>query len=324
MSPDSPGADTLVGWRDEAVGTTDRQVLARLLGDGLDLAWLPCPAAGLRARLERTGLPLHETTACQTWLAPTQASAPSLAWQADRGAWSPASAGAVDDLLAERIPTWEDAAGTAYLHLNGLAWLRQPAHGQAPQVTMVALDESLAAAAMAQISGLACIDVPVTQTALLAVLHASHYRPAGLRTGLVLAPLLAASLDPAREYPFRVEVADIERFGRDSGDMNALHFDHEFARSLGFTGRIAHGMIFSNWLTRLLGTEYPGKGTIFLRSSSIFFAPVYPGRDYRVRISSPLLDRRRGSYRLVAQVRDADGGIAALAYSDVLRKPDAG
>ena len=322
-APAAPAdAQDLAGWMDDGEGSTDRQVLARLIGDRLDLAWIPRPAAGLRARLERSGLPLHDTTACLTWQSPGQAAAPPLDWQPDRGDWRPAPAPAVDDLLAGRTAQWNDAAGTGYLALAGRTWLRQAAGDGLPQVTGAPLDPAVAALAVAQASHLPAIAVPVTQAALQAALLAAGFQPAGLHAGLVLAPLLRASRDPARDHAFRVEVEDIARFGRESGDMNPLHFDDDFARALGFSGRIAHGMIFSSWLTRLLGTEYPGQGTIFLRNASVFFAPVYPGRDYTVRISSPLLDRQRGSYRLVAQVRDADGTLAVLAYSDVLRKPD--
>lgn len=97
----------------------------------------------------------------------------------------------------------------------------------------------------------------------------------------------------------------------DSGDEDIL------AR---FIGRIAHGMLFSNWLTRLLGTEYPGKGTVFLRNSNVFFAPVYPGIHYRVRISSPLIDRQLGAYRIVAQVHGEEGKLAAISYNDMMRR----
>lgn len=144
----------------------------------------------------------------------------------------------------------------------------------------------------------------------------------GSRLTCRLLPHLSLSMLPVKEHRYRVTDEDIRRFGEISGDFNPIHFSDDVARSLGFEGRIAHGMLFQSWFTRLLGMEFPGPGTLYLQSHSLFIAPVYPEREYRVRISTPRYDAQRGGFRIAAQLTDAARGRHALiAYADVLNRP---
>lgn len=69
----------------------------------------------------------------------------------------------------------------------------------------------------------------------------------------------------------------IESFASLSGDRNPVHFDDEFARRIGFTGRIAHGAVTASLLSALLGMDLPGPGSVFLEQRVRFLAPVRPG-----------------------------------------------
>jgi 3-hydroxybutyryl-CoA dehydratase len=77
---------------------------------------------------------------------------------------------------------------------------------------------------------------------------------------------------------------DIRLFANLSGDTNALHLDDSEGRSLGFAGRIAHGMLTASLISRLLGTQLPGRGTIYLSQSIRFLRPVYPGEALRAEV----------------------------------------
>lgn len=141
------------------------------------------------------------------------------------------------------------------------------------------------------------------------------------RAGCVLYPHLHLSVLPVREYAYVVTDEQVHAFGKATGDLNPVHFDDDIARGLGFERRISHGMIFNGWLSRMLGTEFPGEGTIYLRSNCIYLAPVYAGTPYVVRVSVPRHDQVRGTFRVVAQLSKVDGGIAVIAYADVVKKP---
>ncbi|HYZ23570.1 MAG TPA: MaoC family dehydratase [Rhodopila sp.] len=72
--------------------------------------------------------------------------------------------------------------------------------------------------------------------------------------------------------------ADIAAFAAATSDTNPVHFDDQAAREAGFEGRIAHGMLSAGLISALLGTSLPGPGTIYLRQSLTFRAPVRIGQ----------------------------------------------
>jgi 3-hydroxybutyryl-CoA dehydratase len=69
----------------------------------------------------------------------------------------------------------------------------------------------------------------------------------------------------------------VQLFGEATGDMNAVHFDEEFARKTVFRGRVAHGALSIGFISALLGTQLPGDGSIFLSASIVFKFPVRIG-----------------------------------------------
>lgn len=71
--------------------------------------------------------------------------------------------------------------------------------------------------------------------------------------------------------------ADLEMFGAVSGDRNPVHFDDDYARDTIFGGRVAHGMLTAALISAVIGEQLPGHGSIYLKQSLTFLAPVRPG-----------------------------------------------
>ena len=72
-----------------------------------------------------------------------------------------------------------------------------------------------------------------------------------------------------------VTLEDIKKFADVSGDFNPVHLDEEFARKTIFKGRIAHGFLTASFISTIIATELPGPGSIYLKQSLKFLAPVY-------------------------------------------------
>ncbi len=108
-----------------------------------------------------------------------------------------------------------------------------------------------------------------------------------------------------------VTAEHLETFARLSGDRNPVHFDDDFARRIGFAGRIAHGHVTVSLLSAVLGMDLPGPGSVFLEQRVRFLAPVRPGDTIiatltvvRVRPDKPIVT-------LAATVRDERGTVVA-------------
>jgi len=78
---------------------------------------------------------------------------------------------------------------------------------------------------------------------------------------------------------------DIQLFAAMSGDVNPAHVDPEYANSTQFHGIIAHGMWGGALISTVLGTEFPGPGTIYLGQSLRFLKPVHVGDTLDVRVT---------------------------------------
>lgn len=70
---------------------------------------------------------------------------------------------------------------------------------------------------------------------------------------------------------------DIQAFAAVSGDTNPAHLDADYANDTLFHGVIAHGMWGGVLISALLGTQFPGPGTIYLDQVLHFTRPVRVG-----------------------------------------------
>jgi acyl dehydratase len=60
-----------------------------------------------------------------------------------------------------------------------------------------------------------------------------------------------------------------------TGDHNKIHVDDEFAKRTKFGQRIAHGGIMFGMISKVLGGQMPGLGTVYLSQLVNFHAPVF-------------------------------------------------
>ncbi len=61
-----------------------------------------------------------------------------------------------------------------------------------------------------------------------------------------------------------------------TGDHNQIHVDDAFAKKTKFGQRIAHGGILFGIISKVLGMDMPGVGTVYL-SQLVNFRPVFIG-----------------------------------------------
>ena len=70
---------------------------------------------------------------------------------------------------------------------------------------------------------------------------------------------------------------DIQLFAVMSGDVNPTHVDAEYARSGQFREIVGHSMWGSSLISAVLGTEFPGPGTVYIAQNLRFVHPVVIG-----------------------------------------------
>lgn len=68
---------------------------------------------------------------------------------------------------------------------------------------------------------------------------------------------------------------EVEKFAELSGDFNPIHLDAEFAGNTIFGKPIIHGMIIGAMFSKVIASDFPGPGSIYLHQSMDFKKPIY-------------------------------------------------
>ena len=99
--------------------------------------------------------------------------------------------------------------------------------------------------------------------------------------------------------------ADIVLFAAVTGDTNPMHLNAEYAATSIFKERIAHGMLAAGLITKVLGTQLPGPGTIYMSQSLKFRAPVRIGETVTATVEVLALhpEKHRATLRTVCTVK---------------------
>jgi len=69
----------------------------------------------------------------------------------------------------------------------------------------------------------------------------------------------------------------VRAFADVTGDCNPIHLDETVANSSRFGQRIAHGGILFGMISKVLGMDLPGMGTVYLSQCCSFKQPVFLG-----------------------------------------------
>lgn len=94
---------------------------------------------------------------------------------------------------------------------------------------------------------------------------------------------------------------DIALFAVASGDYNPAHLDDAYAAGTPFGTVIAHGMWGAAQISALLGTKFPGPGTIYVGQSLQFRRPVLPGDT--ITVSVTVTEKNEAKKRLILDCR---------------------
>lgn len=96
-----------------------------------------------------------------------------------------------------------------------------------------------------------------------------------------------------------VTESDVYLYAGITGDFNPAHLNQAYAEKTRFKTRIAHGMLTAGLISAVLGTRLPGPGSIYLKQSLAFLAPVRFGDTItaRVEVASLDVEKNRARFR---------------------------
>ncbi|MGA2237720.1 MAG: MaoC family dehydratase [Candidatus Bathyarchaeia archaeon] len=111
-------------------------------------------------------------------------------------------------------------------------------------------------------------------------------------------------------------VSEVVEFARLSGDENPIHVDEAYALRSRFGKCIVHGLLTSSLISTVLGTKLPGPGSIYLKQTLEFTAPVFIGEEVTCNVRVKQI--RGHLIELETQCSKPDGTVAVKGSALVL------
>jgi len=120
---------------------------------------------------------------------------------------------------------------------------------------------------------------------------------------------------------------DIQMFAVMSGDINPTHVDPEYANSSSFREVVGHGMWGGMLVSNVLGTQFPGPGSVYIGQTFIFERPVRVDDTLKVTITCQQKFAHNHHIIFDCRARNQEGesilhGVAeVLAPLEKIRRP---
>lgn len=121
-------------------------------------------------------------------------------------------------------------------------------------------------------------------------------------------------------HEFSYTQDDVNTFANLTGDNNPIHLDAEYAATTMFKKPIIHGALSSSVFSKILGTEFPGEGTVYLGQESNFLRPMFVDNNYIAEFSIiSITDKKQAT--ISTSIKDANTGkVTVKGQATVLNK----
>ena len=114
-----------------------------------------------------------------------------------------------------------------------------------------------------------------------------------------------------------ISAEDVKRFAEVVGDLNPIHIDEEFAAKTSFKKRIVHGAFLAGLISKVLGMDFPGQGTIYISQNSIFKRPVFVDTTVSVEIKVTQVIPEKRRLVLDTTILNSDGEVCLAGSATV-------
>lgn len=108
---------------------------------------------------------------------------------------------------------------------------------------------------------------------------------------------------------FHVEITQemMTTFENLTGDINPLHTDIEYAKSMNYKEKVVYGMLTSSMVSTLAGVYLPGKYSLIHQVEINFINPVYIGDILKIQGTVKTMDERFHTITLKIDIFNQDG-----------------
>jgi acyl dehydratase len=109
-------------------------------------------------------------------------------------------------------------------------------------------------------------------------------------------------------HKFSFTQDDVILFAQVSGDNNPLHLDAEFAATTAFKRPIIHGALASSVFSKIMGTEFPGFGSVYLKQTSEYKRPMFVNQEYEAVFTVTSINADKHTAEISTEIFDVQTG----------------
>jgi acyl dehydratase len=110
------------------------------------------------------------------------------------------------------------------------------------------------------------------------------------------------------EIEFSFSQEQVNEFCKISGDFNPLHWDEVYAAQTPFKKPIIHGALIASVFSSVMGMEFPGEGSVYVKQITEFKRPLYVGQNYRAAFEVLSINREKHIAEVSTQVFELERG----------------
>ncbi|MCM2279468.1 MAG: MaoC family dehydratase [Oligoflexia bacterium] len=116
----------------------------------------------------------------------------------------------------------------------------------------------------------------------------------------------------------RISDEMVRGFAELTGDRNPVHLDAAYAATTPFKKRIAHGMLSASLISRMIASDLPGPGTIYLGQTIKFRKPVFVDETIRLTLTVTAIREDKNILTLSTICERLDGEVVLEGEATVL------
>lgn len=119
-------------------------------------------------------------------------------------------------------------------------------------------------------------------------------------------------------YQKTITETDVYLFAGISGDNNPAHLNDVEAKKSIFKQRVVHGMLTASLISCVLGTRYPGPGTIYLGQELKFLAPVFFGDTIKAEVEVLDVNIEKNIVKLITNCYNQNNKLVVEGIATVM------
>lgn len=119
-------------------------------------------------------------------------------------------------------------------------------------------------------------------------------------------------------YSKTITEADVYQYAGIIGDFNPIRVNEEFAKKLGYEKRLVHGMLYASHISKILGTDFPGPGTIHVSQEMIWLKYAIIGDTITTTISVTKIDGKKNRVWIDVSCKNQDDEVILIGEGEIM------